>query len=98
MNAAYQKLCARLMMAGVPDARFDAAQLYTFVTGRDHRLDDGPNAEEASRLQVLAARAANPCNTCWGSGTFWTLPSRSAAACFAPVPTARSSARPPLNC
>ena len=58
MNAAYQKLCARLMMAGVPDARFDAAQLYTFVTGRDHRLDDGPTAEEASRLQVLAERRA----------------------------------------
>ena len=45
MNTAYQSLCARLMMAGVPDARFDAAQLYTFVTGRDHRLDDGPTAE-----------------------------------------------------
>ena len=58
MNAAYQKLCARLMMAGVPDARFVAAQLYTFVTGRDHRLDDGPTAEEASRLQVLAERRA----------------------------------------
>jgi len=58
VNAAYQKLCARLMMAGVPDARFDAAQLYTFVTGRDHRLDDGPTAEEASRLQVLAERRA----------------------------------------
>ena len=58
MNAASQKLCARLMMAGVPDARFDAAQLYTFVTGRDHRLDDGPTAEEASRLQVLAERRA----------------------------------------
>ena len=58
MNAAYQKLCARLMMAGVPDARFDAAQLYIFVTGRDHRLDDGPTAEEASRLQVLAERRA----------------------------------------
>ena len=54
MNTAYQSLCARLMMAGVPDARFDAAQLYTFVTGRDHRRDDGPTAEEASRLQVLA--------------------------------------------
>ena len=58
MNAAYQKLCARLMMAGVPDARFDAAQLYTFVTGRDHRLDDGPTADEAARLQVLAERRA----------------------------------------
>ena len=58
MNAAYQKLCARLMMAGVPDARFDAAQLYTFATGRDHRLDDGPTAEDASRLQVLAERRA----------------------------------------
>lgn len=58
MNAAYQKLCARLMMAGVPDARFDAAQLYQFVTGRDHRLDDGPIADEAARLQVLAERRA----------------------------------------
>ena len=58
MNAAYQKLCARLMMAGVPDARFDAAQLYQFVTGRDHRLDDGPTADEAARLQVLAERRA----------------------------------------
>ena len=27
MNTAYQSLCARLMMAGVPDARFDAAEL-----------------------------------------------------------------------
>ena len=58
MNVAYQKLCARLMMAGVPDARFDAAQLYQFVTGRDHRLDDGPTADEAARLQVLAERRA----------------------------------------
>ena len=58
MNAAYQKLCARLMMAGVPDARFDAAQLYTFVTGRDHRLDDGPSAAEAARLSALAERRA----------------------------------------
>ena len=58
MNAAYQKLCARLMMAGVPDARFDAAQLYQFVTGRDHRLDDGPTADEAAHLQVLAERRA----------------------------------------
>lgn len=30
------------MMAGVPDARFDAVQLYKFVTGRDPRLDNGP--------------------------------------------------------
>ena len=58
MNAAYQKLCARLLMAGVPDARFDAAQLYQFVTGRDHRLDHGPTADEAARLQVLAERRA----------------------------------------
>ena len=48
MNAAYQKLCARLMMAGVPDARFDAVQLYKFVTGRDPRLDNGPTPDEAS--------------------------------------------------
>ena len=47
MNTAYQSLCARLMMAGVPDARFDALQLYKFVTGRDPRLDDGPTPDEA---------------------------------------------------
>ena len=58
MNAAYQKLCARLMMAGVPDARFDAAQLYTFVTGRDPRLDNGPTPDEASSLRVLGERRA----------------------------------------
>ena len=58
MNTAYQNLCARLMMAGVPDARFDAAQLYQFATGRDPRLDDGPTPVEASRLAVLAERRA----------------------------------------
>ncbi len=58
MNAAYQSLCARLMMAGVPDARFDAAELYRFVTGRDPRLDDGPTAAEAARLRALAERRA----------------------------------------
>ena len=58
MNTAYQNLCARLMMAGVPDARFDAAQLYQFVTGRNPRLDDGPTPAEASRLRVLAERRA----------------------------------------
>ena len=47
MNTAYQSLCARLMMAGVPDARFDAVQLYKFVTGRDPRLDNGPTPDEA---------------------------------------------------
>lgn len=58
MNTAYQNLCARLMMAGVPDARFDAAQLYKFATGRDPRLDNGPTPAEASRLAVLAERRA----------------------------------------
>lgn len=58
MNATYQALCARLLAAGVPDARFDAAQLYCFVTGRDPRLDEGPTPAEASRLQTLAARRA----------------------------------------
>ena len=58
MNTAYQNLCARLMMAGVPDARFDAAQLYQFATGRDPRLDDGPTPAEAAPLAVLAERRA----------------------------------------
>ena len=56
MNAVFQTLCARLKAAGVPDARFDAAQLYRFVTGRDPRLDDGPTPAEAARLEKLAAR------------------------------------------
>lgn len=58
MNTAYQSLCARLMMAGVPDARFDAAELYRLATGRDPRLDDGPSAAEAARLSALAERRA----------------------------------------
>lgn len=56
MNAVFQTLCARLKAAGVPDARFDAAQLYRFVTGRDPRLDDGPTPAEAVRLEKLAVR------------------------------------------
>lgn len=56
MNAVFQTLCARLKAAGVPDARFDAAQLYRFVTGRDPRLDDGPTPAEAVRLEKLVAR------------------------------------------
>ena len=58
MNAAYRALCAKLQAAGVPDAHFDAAQLYRFVTGRDPRLDDGPTPAEAERLAALAARRA----------------------------------------
>lgn len=58
MNTAYQSLCARLMMAGVPDARFDAVQLYKFVTGRDPRLDNGPTPDEASSLRILGERRA----------------------------------------
>ena len=46
------------MMAGVPDARFDAVQLYKFVTGRDPRLDNGPTPDEASSLRVLGERRA----------------------------------------
>ena len=77
MNTAYQSLCARLMMAGVPDARFDAVQLHKFVTGRDPRLDNGPTADEASSLRVLgerraargvAARRAHPRRRLHGAG------------------------------
>lgn len=58
MNAAFQKLCAKLTAADVPDARFDAAELYRLATGRDPRLDDGPSAAEAARLSALAERRA----------------------------------------
>jgi len=58
VNAAFQKLCAKLTAAGVPDARFDAAELYRLATGRDPRLDDGPSAAEEARLSALAERRA----------------------------------------
>ena len=58
MNAEFQALCAWLSAAGVPDARFDAAELYRFVTRRDPRLDDGPTEAEAARLAALAERRA----------------------------------------
>ena len=58
MNAAFQALCAQLTAAGVPDARYDAAELYRFATGRDPRLDTGPDAAEAVRLSALADRRA----------------------------------------
>jgi protein-(glutamine-N5) methyltransferase, release factor-specific len=58
VNAAFQKLCAKLTAAGVPNARFDAAELYRLATGRDPRLDDGPSAAEAARLSALAERRA----------------------------------------
>lgn len=58
MNAAFQALCAQLTTANVPDARFDAAELYRFATGRDPRLDAGPTEAETARLAALAARRA----------------------------------------
>ena len=58
MNASFQQLCAKLAAAGVPDARYDAAELYRFVTGRDPRLDTAPTPAEAERLAALAARRA----------------------------------------
>ena len=59
MNAEFQVLCARLKAAGVPDARFDAAELYRFATGgRDPRLDSGPDEAEAARLAALGERRA----------------------------------------
>lgn len=58
MNAVFRGLRARLEAAGVPDAAFDAAQLYRFVTGRDPRLEEAPSDEESRRLEALAARRA----------------------------------------
>ena len=58
MNASFQQLCAKLAAAGVPDARYDAAELYRFVTGRDPRLDTAPTPAEAERLTALAERRA----------------------------------------
>lgn len=58
MNTVFRALRARLEAAGVPDAAFDAAQLYRFVTGRDPRLEEAPTGAEAARLEALGARRA----------------------------------------
>ena len=58
MNASFQQLCEKLSAAGVPDARYDAAELYRFVTGRDPRLDAAPTPAEAEKLAALAERRA----------------------------------------
>lgn len=57
-NALYQETVRRLIDAGCPDADFDAAQLYRFVTGQDPRLGDAATPEQAARLAELTARRA----------------------------------------
>ena len=48
-----------LEAAGVPDAPFDARELYRLAVGRDPRLDDTPlTADHATRLAELTARRA----------------------------------------
>ena len=48
-----------LQAAGCPDAGYDAGVLYTLVTGRDARLDDGPlSPETAAKLEALILRRA----------------------------------------
>ena len=72
MNASFQQLCEKLSAAGVPDARYDAAELYRFVTGRDPRLDAAPTPAEAEswRHWQSAALPASRCNICWENGIF----------------------------
>lgn len=57
-NHAYTAVVAQLTAAGCPDASFDAAQLYRFVTGRHPRFAPEPTAAQAAQLQALAARRA----------------------------------------
>lgn len=100
MNAAFQALCARLSAAGVPDARFDAAELYRFVTRRDPRLDDGPTEAEAARLAALAdCRAARePLQYILGEWDFMDFSLKVGPGVLCPGLTARSSARRPSSC
>ena len=84
MNAAFQKLCAMLTAAGVPDARFDAAELYRFATGRDPRLDDGPSAAEAARLSALAERRPRAAAVHSGRVGLYGLYAQGRAGCAVP--------------
>lgn len=66
----------RLEAAGIPDAAFEAAQLYMLATGRDARLSGGAPLT-AFEQKKLDARVKNGvrgsrCNICAANGTFWT--------------------------
>ena len=92
-RAALRAVRAQLEAAGVPDADFDARELYRLATGRDPRLDAAPlPAAAAARLAALTARrcAREPLQYIAGQWDFldFTL------AVGPGAPTARSSARP----
>ena len=56
-RAALRAVRAQLEAAGVPDADFDARELYRLAAGRDPRLDAAPlPAAAAARLAALTAR------------------------------------------
>ena len=56
-RAALRAVRAQLEAAGVPDAGFDARELYRLAAGRDPRLDAAPlPAAAAARLAALTAR------------------------------------------
>lgn len=56
---AVRRVQAALEAAGVPDAGYDARELYRLATGRDPRLDRDPlPAADAGRLAELTARRA----------------------------------------
>lgn len=58
-RAALAAVRTTLQQAGVPDAPFDARELYRLAVGRDPRLDDTPlTAEHAARLEELTDRRA----------------------------------------
>lgn len=58
-RAALAAVRQALEAAAVPDASFDARELYRLAVGRDPRLDDTPlTAEHAARLGKLTARRA----------------------------------------
>lgn len=58
-RAALAAVRQALEAAAVPDASFDARELYRLAVGRDPRLDDTPlTAEYAARLGKLTARRA----------------------------------------
>ena len=58
VNVTYRALCRKLEAAGVPDAGFDAWQLYHAVTGHDPRLDYGATPAQAAELERLGDRRA----------------------------------------
>ena len=91
----------RLEAAGIPDAAFEAAQLYMLATGRDARLSGGAplSAFEQKKLDALCEKrcARFPLQYLCGEWDFLDLTLKVGPGVLIPGPTPRPWPRRPLK-